>query len=284
MRHGSRDIRLTEYVKTCLPERPVWLREFLIFGLKQAWACLFAAVLLAAMLITQIWYPFGGLERYDFLFLVAVLTQGVLIAGGLEHPHELRVIILFHLVATGLELFKTAPAIASWYYPEDAFFALGTVPLFAGFMYSAVGSYLARAWRLFDFRFRPALRPVPMLILAVIIYLNFFTHHYIWDLRYLLFAATTLLFAPVRVEFRIDRTYRSMPLLLGFLLVALFIYLAENIATYTNIWLYPTQESGWSTVPVAKLGSWFLLMIVSFVLVALANRARRPSEEVTAAS
>lgn len=216
------------------------------------------------------------------MFLVAILTQAVSIVGGLEHPHELRVIVLFYLVATALELFKTAPTSASWHCPEDAYFALGTVPLFAGFMYSAVGSYLARVWRLFDFRFRPALRPVPLL--AVAIYLNFFTHHYIWDPRHLLFAATSLLFAPVCIDFRIDQSYRTMPLLLGFVLVSPFIWFAENIATYTNIWLYPTQESGWTVVPLAKLGSWFLLMIVSFVLVALAKRTRRPSEEMTAAS
>jgi uncharacterized membrane protein YoaT (DUF817 family) len=27
------------------------------------------------------------------------------------------------------------------------------VPLFTGFMYAAIGSYIARCWRLFDFRF-----------------------------------------------------------------------------------------------------------------------------------
>jgi len=27
------------------------------------------------------------------------------------------------------------------------------VPLFSGFMYACVGSYMARVWRIFDFRF-----------------------------------------------------------------------------------------------------------------------------------
>lgn len=59
-----------------------------------------------------------------------------------------------------------------------------------------------------------------------------------------------------------------MPLLVGFVLVTAFIFLAENIATYANIWLYPSQLQGWQPVPLAKFGSWYLLLIVSFVLVA----------------
>ena len=62
-----------------------------------------------------------------------------------------------------------------------------------------------------------------------------------------------------------------MPLLFGWLLVALFIWFAENIATYTNIWIYPNQSSGWEIVLIAKLSSWYLLMLLSFVLVSLIN-------------
>ena len=29
---------------------------------------------------------------------------------------------------------------------------------------------------------------------------------------------------------------------------------------------------GWSAVPVAKLGSWFLLLLISYALVAIVNR------------
>ena len=63
-----------------------------------------------------------------------------------------------------------------------------------------------------------------------------------------------------------------MPLLLGFALVALFIWLAENIGTFTAAWMYPSQRLGWSLVSLGKLGAWFLLMIVSYALVALLNR------------
>jgi uncharacterized membrane protein YoaT (DUF817 family) len=65
-----------------------------------------------------------------------------------------------------------------------------------------------------------------------------------------------------------------MPLLLGFLLVALFIFAAENIGTWSRAWLYPSQHAGWTPVSPAKLGAWYLLMIVSFVLVTIVHRPK----------
>ena len=66
-----------------------------------------------------------------------------------------------------------------------------------------------------------------------------------------------------------------MPLLLGLVLVSLFIWLSENIGTYTRTWLYPSQQQhGWSMVSHGKLGSWFLLLIISYTLVSLINAPR----------
>jgi len=146
------------------------------------------------------------------------------------------------------------------------------VPLFTGFMYAAVGSYLARVWRLFDFRFRAHPPLAATLALSVLIYVNFFAHHFIFDFRWVLFAGTALLFARTWVYFRIWRVYRRMPLLLGFVLVALFIWFAENIGTFANAWRYPNQSHVWQWVSIAKLGSWFLLMIISYVMVSVVNR------------
>lgn len=128
-------------------------------------------------------------------------------------------------------------------------------------MYSAVGSYLARVWCIFDFSFTgfPPLWAAG--VLAFFSYVNFMSHHFIWDMRYVLFVCSILLFTP-------NHARRFMPLLVGFVLVTAFIFLAENIATYANIWLYPSQLQGWQPVPLAKFGSWYLLLIVSFVLVA----------------
>lgn len=250
------------------------LHELVIFGVKQASACVFGGFLLAIMLVTSLWYPFEALHRYDFIFLTAIAFQIFLIYFGFETAKEAAIIIVFHIVATIMELFKTSDAIASWHYPEQYIFGIGNVPLFTGFMYSAVGSYIARIWRLFEFRYENYPNKPSTMILVSAIYVNFFAHHFIIDFRWLLLAVTAILFYKTRIHFKIIKTHRNMPLLLGWLLVALFIWFAENIATYANIWIYPNQADGWQMVPVAKLSSWFLLMLLSFVLVTLINEIR----------
>lgn len=242
-------------------------KEFIAFGLKQAWACLFGGSLLLLILLTQWWYPFESLHRYDFLFIAALVIQGLLLASRLETLTEAKIILLFHLVATAMEVFKTSPAIQSWVYPGEAVFRIGNVPLFAGFMYSAVGSYIARIWRIFRFDFTayPDLRLTALA--ALLIYLNFFGHHFVWDFRWLLMAMVAALYWRTRIYFTILDRPRGMPLLLGLALVALFIWFAENISTFANIWHYPNQLNAWRMVSIQKLGAWFLLMIISFVMV-----------------
>lgn len=251
----------------------VGLHELVCFGLKQASACLFGGLMVALLLASWRWYPTGAmLSRYDFLTVSAVLIQLVLLASGLESREEAWVIGLFHGVGTAMELFKTA--VGSWVYPGPSLLHIGGVPLFTGFMYAAVGSYIARAWRLFEFRFTRHPPFGATVALALAIYVNFFTHHYLPDLRGGLFIALALLFGPTWVHFRIRRVHRRMPLLLGFVLVALFIWLAENLGTYSHAWLYPAQRAGWHPVPLAKLGSWLLLMVISYVMVSAVHRER----------
>ncbi len=251
------------------------LLDFLAFGLKQAHACLFGALLLALILTTHYYYPFTSLYRYDFLLLAAVAIQVGMIATRLEHPREVIVIALFHAVATVMELYKTHPAIGSWSYPEPAVLRIAGVPLFTGFMYSAVGSYIARAWRLFDLRFTHFPRLGHSLAFALAVYVNFFTHHHLPALHWPLVAWSLLLFGRVRVSFRPRRRVYGMPLAAGLLLVALFIYLAENVGTFAGAWAYPGDGDGWRPVPVGKLLSWYLLMQISFVLVAAVQGAHR---------
>jgi uncharacterized membrane protein YoaT (DUF817 family) len=139
-------------------------------------------------------------------------------------------------------------------------------------MYAAVGSYLARVWRIFDLRFEPYPRaPWPQL-LAVAVYVNFFAHHWLRDIRLGLFAAMVLLFWRTRAHFTVWREPRWMPLLLGWLLVAEFIWLAENLGTFARAWTYPAQAHGWTMVSPTKLGAWYLLMYISFVLVSSLHR------------
>ena len=114
------------------------------------------------------------------------------------------------------------------------------------------------------------------LVLAAGIYANFFAHHFFADIRLVLFGATALIFWRTSVHYRVFRRTHRMPLLLGFLLVALFIWFAENIGTWSRAWLYPGQENGWTPVSLGKLGSWYLLMVISFVLVSIVHKPAGP--------
>jgi len=254
--------------------------EFLRFGCKQAWACLFGGAMVALLIGTHWWYPASApVTRADFLFLAALMIQGAMLAFRLESLDEAKVILVYHVIGTVMEVFKTD--VGSWAYIGAGFFHIGGVPLFSGFMYASIGSYIARCWRLFDFRFtaHPPLRWLALL--AVAIYANFYSHHYLPDLRVGLFIATAVLCGKTWVHYRIWRVHRRMPLLLGLFLVALFVWFAENIGTLTATWIYPHQQAAWSLVRLGKLGSWFLLLIVSYTLVAALNRPRRFSDSCT---
>ncbi len=181
-----------------------WFTEFVVFGLKQAWACVFGAAMLAIICAAHLWYPDdAAFARNDALTVAAVAIQVAMVAGRLESLRELRVIVLFHLVGTVMELFKTH--VGSWTYEPEGVLRLGGVPLFSGFMYAAVGSYLVRVNRLFDLRFTRYPRRWLTALVGTAIYVNFFTNHYLPDVRWLLVAAVALVFGPCVMHFRIFR-------------------------------------------------------------------------------
>jgi len=254
------------------------LFEFVAFGIKQAWACLFGGLMLALLLAVYLFYPdTAPVHRFDVITLGAVAIQIGMIAFRLESWDEVRVIAIFHLVGTVMEIFKVH--MGSWIYPDaqTAVLTLAGVPLFSGFMYASVGSYMARVWRIFEFRFDRFPPLWAQAVLALAAYINFYTHHYVMDVRWVLFVISAGLYGPCLIWFRPDEKHRAMPLLLGLVLVALFIWFAENIGTYAQAWTYPGQHEGWRMVSLAKLGSWYLLMLISFVLVVMLRdgRARR---------
>jgi uncharacterized membrane protein YoaT (DUF817 family) len=223
-----------------------------------------------------------GLARYDFLFLSAIAIQVALVAARLENWREVAVLSLFHLLGMGLELFKTSPPVRSWSYPEHAFFRLGTVPLYSGFMYASVASYIMQAWRVFSLR----LTGFPPLWLAVsvcaAIYGNFFTNHFMVDVRWPLTALVLAIFWKTRVYFVVTKRERSMPLVLSFVLIGFFIWIAENIATYFGAWVYPNQAKQWAIIGPAKISSWMLLVIISFIIVAALKEIFPTQKQVTA--
>jgi len=241
--------------------------EFLYFGIKEARACLFVGLFFTAVFSVPR-HGLFGVPRYDALLIIALAIQAWMVWAKLESLDDLKAITLFHAVGFALEVFKTSSAINSWAYPDFAYTKLFGVPLFSGFMYAAVGSYIIQAWRLLELRVvhHP---PYWMAgLMAVVIYANFFTHHYIRDYRWYIAACVLGLYARSTAIFRpLDRE-RKMPLLLSFILIGFFIWLAENISTFFGVWRYPNQLGAWSAVHVGKWSSWSLLVIMTFTIVA----------------
>lgn len=139
--------------------------------------------------------------------------------GKLETWDELKAICFFHIVGFVMELFKTSAAIGSWKYPDFAYTKLWEVPLFTGFMYSAVGSYLIQAWRFLKVRIEHYPPYWMATLVALAIYINFFSHHFIGDYRWYLTAFILGLYARSVVYFTPYDTERKMPLLLAFVLI-----------------------------------------------------------------
>jgi uncharacterized membrane protein YoaT (DUF817 family) len=241
--------------------------EFLFFGIKEARACLFAGLFFGAVFVV----PRGGLfglPRYDVLLLVAVLIQAWMVLARLETIDELKATTLFHAIGFGLEVFKTSAGIKSWAYPDPGYTKLFGVPLFSGFMYAAVGSYIIQAWKLFGLRVVHHPPYWMASLMALLIYANFFTHHFIGDYRWYIAACALGLYARSTVIFRpLDRE-RRMPLLVAFVLIGFFIWLAENMSTFLGVWKYPNQIGAWSAVHVGKWSSWSLLVMMTFTITA----------------
>lgn len=256
------------------------LGKLWVFGIKQAWAAIFGGLMLTAIIFTH-FIDLPWLARADWLFLFAIAVQIVLLLTRLERPHEVITILVFHLVGLGMEVFKTSTMIGSWSYQGDAFFHVGNVPLYSGFMYAAVGSYIARSWRVMELTFAPYPRRLYTVLFALAVYINFFSHHFAPDIRWVLFAAAALLYGRTWVTYRLHVARHKMPLLLGFFFIALFIWIAENIATFTRTWLYPDQLTSWQFVSIQKIGSWFLLMIISFIMIDLLHQVRKNISSAT---
>jgi uncharacterized membrane protein YoaT (DUF817 family) len=262
---------IDNFLMDARPRRLAGLRrglvEFLWFGIKEARACLFVGLFFAAIFLMPRAGLFG-IPRYDLLLAVAIAIQLWMVRVKLETWDELKAVCLFHAVGFALEAFKVSSSIQSWSYPDFGYTKVFGVPLFSGFMYAAVGSYIVQAWRLLDIRVRHHPPYWMASTIAVLIYLNFFTHHYIGDYRWYLAACALGLYSRTTVVFRpLDRD-RRMPLMLGFVLTGFFIWLAENIGTFWGVWRYPNQLGAWSAVHISKWSSWSLLVIMSFTIVA----------------
>ncbi|MEI3612225.1 DUF817 domain-containing protein [Pseudogracilibacillus sp. SO30301A] len=247
------------------------MKQLFYFGVEQAKACLFPVIIFMTLAITKmIEVPF--INRYDLILFICLVTQVLMVIFKLETWDEVKVICVFHLIGLSLEIYKVH--MGSWSYPEEAYSKVFGVPLYSGFMYASVASYMCQAWRRLDLKLEHFPSSWLVLVLSAGIYFNFYTHHFIYDFRWILKIATLLIFIRTFVYFSVkDNTYK-MPLSLSFLLIGFFIWVAENIATFFGAWSYPNQEGHWEIVHIGKISSWFMLVIVSFLIVALLKHVK----------
>lgn len=236
------------------------------FSYKQLDSCIFGISLLLLIAFTALFYPKGlWFGRYDFLALSAIFLQGLFLLFKIETLRESMMIFIFHFLGMLMEIFKTK--MGSWSYSQAGILYLYGVPLFTGFMYASVGSYILRFQRNFHCTFTHFPRYRWILLLAVLAYLNFITHHYMWDLRWGILGLSMIVFAKTKIRFEISTGSIQIPYLVLLMLLGLLLWIAENIGTFYTIWTYPHQEDLWEMVSFQKIISWYLLVLTALAIV-----------------
>lgn len=240
------------------------VNEVIAFVYKQARACFFPGFIFCMLILSRM-VTIPSLPRYDLLLIACVALQAFMYFTKMESGAELLVITLFHLIGLVMEVYKVA--MGSWFYPEPAYTKVFGVPLYSGFMYASVGSYVCQAWRLFQVRLEHWPGSLAAALISLAIYLNFFTHHFMFDLRWIITVLLVIIFWKTKVVFTTTHSERKIPLVFVFLLLGILIWVGENIATYLGAWKYAAQHEGWKMVSVGKISSWFLLVVLSVVIV-----------------
>lgn len=255
---------------------PYYSKIFLYFGIKNALSCSFPVFIFILLAVSK-QLEYHWIYRYDFLLILCIMHQYCMVKWKIESRNELLVICLFHGLGLLMEVYKVHHG--SWSYPEPGLTKFWGVPLYSGFMYASVASFMCQAWHWFDLKvIHPPPRSVSVM-LAAAIYLNFFTHHYIYDFRWILLGIVVLLYVPARILYAPYKRYFSMPVVLSMTLIGVFIWFAENIATYFGAWKYTYQHHNWVMVDAGKLSSWILMSIVSYIIVIELKRMQGKVQE-----
>lgn len=250
-----------------LPPRVArFLRLLAAFTVTQARCCTFAFSVVGLLALSKV-LPLGdwGLARYDFLVLGCLLVQVALLWTRFETPREAALLLLFHALGFGLEAHRVA--LGAWAYPEEAVSKVLGVPLYAGFMYASVGSYVAQAWR--RLRLRLSVEP-PLAVQVGLVgatYAQFLLGAGL-EVRLGLTGALLLAYRRTRVGFTVGGERFQMGLPLSLALIAAFVYLAENVATGLGAWVYPHQAGGWRPVHPGKWLAWALMLTPTVFIVA----------------
>ncbi|WP_184550429.1 DUF817 domain-containing protein [Mucilaginibacter sp. FT3.2] len=240
------------------------ISHFLLFIYHEALACLFPVLVFSMLALSHLFVTI--IPRYDFMLIACILIQAGMYYTKIETKDEVLVICVFHLLGLFMELFKVH--FGSWAYPEFAYTKLLGVPLYSGFMYASVASYMCQAWRRLNLQVLYWPHHYTARAIGALIYLNFFTNHFILDIRYIIGIFILYFFRRSVVIFHLKEKQYKIPAILSFLLIGFFIWLAENMATLLGAWRYTYQHHGWAMVNYQKISSWDFLVIVSFIIVA----------------
>ena len=244
------------------------MRELGGFIWKHVQSSVFPLFLFAAMGFTK--FTTLGLPRYDVLLVLSLLMQTFMYWTKLETISELRTVFAFHLLGLALELYKVSHG--SWRYPQEGFKIAG-VPLYSGFMYASIASYMMQGWRRFELVLVGWPRASWLIAGCAAIYVNFFLARTYGDVRWWILAVLAVIFARCRVQFTtLPNRRRAMPVLLAFLLIGTFVWFAEHLCTWLGAWQYPYQREMWTLVDAGKLSSCTMMVIISFTIVAELKR------------
>lgn len=251
------------------PHRTAFLLDF---AWKQILSCVFPFSLVGLLVVTR-FVNLPWIARYDWMFVFCVVIQLLMVRLALETWRDAAVVAIFHVLGTAMEVYKVAQG--SWSYPEPASLVVAGVPLFAGFMYGSVASYMCLAWKKLNLRASDWPGAASASIVAALIYLQFFAPIWRLEARLLMMAGVIAVFWRSRVHFDCAGERWQMPMPLAFALIGAMIYTAENIGTAAGAWRYPNQAEVWVLVHPTKMLSWTLLMTVSLIVVAEYKRRLR---------
>jgi uncharacterized membrane protein YoaT (DUF817 family) len=243
------------------------LRRFALQLWRFAWlearACVFAGAIFFGLAVSAV-VPLP-INRGDALFVYGAVMTVLFWWFGSESGRDVALVTSFHLLGLGFELVKVS--IGSWSYPDTGLLAIGGVPLYSGFLYAAVGSYVCRAWRLLRLRLT-GYRVWTTALISLAIYVNFLASGWLFDVRLALTALLVYVTLGAWVHFSVGGVEYRMPVVVSFLLIAVFLWVAENLGTFLGTWVYPHQAEGWELVHLTKLWAWALLVTVCFTPVA----------------
>ncbi len=246
-------------------------KECCLLLFKLVRSCFLAGVFFTLLLVTP---KSGllGLPRYDFWLLIMLLVHIWCIKHRFVSANEQTAIIIFYLLGLLLEMFKTSAYIQSWFYQDRAYTMILGVPLVSGVMYACVGSFITEAWRFLKIHLHKAPPLWLFNTLSVLLYINFFTKHYIGDQRVYLSLIALLVFFRTQVFFTPYDRQRKIPFLLVVMLLGLILWGAENICTYFGVWHYSHQLEQWQLISLNKWYAWSLLIIACINVVVLCTQ------------